>query len=93
MARLVLNRLEIVENSASRPLLESVHNRPHDCGLVGPQLLLVRGVTFLSSSNRVDSGPLFPWLVRGRSFTVFSLIVGVGKLPTLNAHWVRIFGF
>jgi hypothetical protein len=56
VARLVFNRMEIVENSASRPLLESVLNRPHDRGLVGPQLLLDRGDTFLSSSDRVGNG-------------------------------------
>jgi hypothetical protein len=54
--RLVFNRLEIVESSASRPLLKSVLNRPHDRGQVGPQLLLDRGDAFLSSSDRVGSG-------------------------------------
>ncbi len=56
MARLVFNRLEIVENSASRPLLESVLNRPHDRGQVGPQLLLDRGDAFLNDSDCVGSG-------------------------------------
>jgi hypothetical protein len=56
VARLVFNRLEIVENSASRPLLESVLNCPHNRGLVSPQLLLDRGVTFLNSSSCVGSG-------------------------------------
>jgi hypothetical protein len=84
VARLVFNRLEIVESSASRSLLESVLNRPHDHGQVGHQLLLDRGDAFLIDSNRVGSG--LSSLVSTRSkFTVLDLYVA-----SVNYQlWVR----
>jgi hypothetical protein len=74
VAKLVFNRLEIVESSASRSLLESVLNRPHDRGQVGPQLLLDCGDAFLSDSDRVGSG-LFSLVGTRSEFTVLDLYV------------------
>jgi len=83
VARLVFNRLEIVESSASRSLLELVLNHPHDRGQVGPQLLLDRGDAFLIDNNRVGSGLFFPGWYEVGIYRPWPLR-GIGKLPTLS---------